>query len=150
MGPCMASQPPDQRDREGTLTDIIIDSSTGLPELPEGHFWKVKRRKEYDYGFSYFSGFEVVWMEPNPTGTKRVHGRKHWYWLASKYYDVPCSEPKEKARGTVYTNAQGERIEALELRPEEILETAVRVLQKVQDDNRTLELLGDYPPKTLN
>lgn len=131
------------------MTEIIINSATGLPELPEEHFWKVKRRKEYQYGFSYFSGFDVAWMEPNPTGTKRVHGRKHWYWLFSKYYDAPCTEPEEKAVGTVYTNIQGERIEALELRPEEILETAVRVFQKVQDDERTLELLGDYPPKSL-
>jgi hypothetical protein len=131
------------------VTDIIIDSTTGLPELPEGHFWSVKRTKVHDYGFAYFSGFAVVWMEPNPTGKKRVHGRKHWYWLFSSYYDVPCTEPREKARGTVYTDVQGARTEALELRPDEILEAAVKVVQKVADDERTIALLGDYPPKRL-
>lgn len=137
------------------MTDIIMDPTTGLPELPEGHFWKVRRRKRYGFSevalssYEYVSGFEVVWMEPNPTGTERVYGRKYWYWFAKDYYDVRSDTPQEKAKGSVYTSVQGVRTEALELRDDEILETAIRVFEKVQADKHTLTLLGDYPPKSL-
>lgn len=135
------------------LGEIVISTATGLPELPEGHFWKVQRKKKYNYSyevFSYLSGFEVVWMEPNPEGTKRVLKRKHWYSISQSWVTVPDTEPVAKMRATIYTEVQGQRVEAMELRKPEILDAAVCAFEKVYSEEQTLSLLGEYPPKTLN
>ena len=40
-----------------------IDTNTGLPELPEGHFWRVT---------TGFEGMEVQWRKPTWYGSKVV------------------------------------------------------------------------------
>jgi hypothetical protein len=140
-----------------SINGVPIDEATNLPQLPEGHFWKVRKKKETGYSsvdyyrYVYYDGFEVAWMKPNPTGIKWVHGSEKWWKLFQSGHYVPDTEPVAHDKGTVKDyDEEGKEVQATNLTEDLILTTALRVYQRAAESEKTHSLLGSYPPKALS
>lgn len=131
-----------------------ISNLTGLPELPENHFWRIWSTSEDIYGWHRFveSGVYVEIVE----FTSYVSSRKEWVvWpfykrtiemegqqqqrLVSAAIRIPIAKGSIERR-----NADLE-----EVTEELILETAIEVYEKWSKKKAAASLLGDYPPKKI-
>lgn len=101
-----------------------IDPTTGLPELPEGYFWKVSRT-ENPYGLSE----EPVFVELMRTST----------------FDGVLVLYRRVTRFTPFE----EYVDFRDLKPRHIRSTAKSVYRAWKRLQRSEELLGDYPPNSL-
>lgn len=114
-----------------------MDELTGLPELPEDHYWKVSEtdfsypfhstyddRKERKFSVGIWARFKVKSMV-----------RKHWWSRLEEEW----AEHTNPIR-TGYMP---------ELTAEAIREKAEQVLAQWEADKAKHALLGDYPPKKL-
>ena len=134
------------------MSKTVIDSTTGLPKLPEGDWWEVRKQMKTDYSigamsyYTYWSGhYEVVWFTKE---LKTVYRRKHWWSLWESQIEELQTVEKEKF--SVYTKIQGEPVKATKLTTKEIREAANHAYDAVTAREKTENLLGKYPPKKLN
>lgn len=114
-----------------------INYTTGLPELPEGYWWRVKREDIEHYG---------SWVSVNIM--RRVPKRSFWT-------DKP-HPTKTTTVVFVYSYERWEKFASATAPKVRIFEIAAHVLRKAEDRWRTenqadevTDLLGDYPPKRL-
>jgi hypothetical protein len=94
------------------LTDIKINTETGLPDLPERHFWRILVR----YGSHY-----------------RIQIREEVSLFGLRLGSVEVAEQV-----------------MLELTPYEASRRARELYTKTYSGRDQKDLLGDYPPKSLN
>lgn len=154
-----------------------IDESTGLPELPEGYFWRVKRdRVEIrqslpDSEWEPFRGM-LHWGDSNRTPGCRTEtrtvtktleeatGRGMWRnRVRSREYEVEevryvGRSAEIVAHGTPKTGPQMYRGDDGVLYTQPQMETITRSNLLVQCEGamekfEALKLYGDYPPKKL-
>lgn len=100
----------------------MADEMTGLPELPEGCFWRVV--PTYNFYTNLFSGVKLVLM----------HRRKGWFLT---------HEEELRRTDYAYDGRPDDVREWLKSRAEELHEWFVK-------SGETLEFVGDYPPKNIN
>ncbi|MEG2778200.1 MAG: hypothetical protein RR905_02810 [Aurantimicrobium sp.] len=117
-----------------TTTEIVIDPATGLPELPEGHFWRVSQG---DY-------------------CVRLEIRKHRKRFGTKLViRGRVRSIRTEGEERYLSRAVGE-ISAEDFTPEAIFYSAHDVLAEWRTRDAAIHryeknkaLLGDYPPKKL-
>lgn len=137
-----------------------IDLTTGLPEVPEDMFWRVRERRgdrweEYQHGYvvelmrkSRIKLYEqrkflgIFTIKPIMTEEESDS------LIASEWILITRFEPSDKYKKETQV-AKARCAQLRELTPELILETAVKVLEKYEDLELRRKFLGDYPPKTL-
>lgn len=145
------------------MAKSVIDPNTGMPKLPEGDWWEVRKqsKKDYTFGFtySYFTGyFEVVWFRIDHDNTKTEYYRDHWWSLKKTAHTVSDPKPVEKFTFSVYSDKSfdedGDPQKATELTPETVRAAAERCYECATDldeaRQKTDTLLGKYPPNSLN
>lgn len=139
---------------------VDINLETGLPEIPEGHFWRVVDQDTHWGIYPYVS----VQMILPFTITRRE--KKKFLWF--KYEGAEITERNESIiidqgiwdpnveagddTAIVFTDLEGVRRPALhrnELTPESILAAAQKGLNTYQKRLTAKSLMGDYPPKKL-
>lgn len=144
---------------------ITLDETTGLPQLPEGQFWRVRSANSDNPNLA------VVML----MATQTVHGtvRKWWWnvptttvtekWLESAYVrewykengavaweennvpaDVPTNFDKTTRMDGLYSYYD------VSVTKETILRTAIKILEKRAEQAEKTKFFGDYPPKSLN
>lgn len=121
---------------------MTIDQNTGLPQLPEGFFWRVTH--PLDPG-GYWGGYsqdttklQVLLMEQLPDEEAEDKRSK----LIRRLFPLETTwEPQ--APGVEYAETcQGTSNQA-------IVNAAYRVLKRQRRDESLSSKLGDYPPKKL-
>ena len=130
-------------------TEIKIDASTGLPELPENMFWEVYEGTDYDRGLLY------VALTKKPT--KKYGNRWQRYWDESGKYDDKIIKEYRVEFREIRSDAEalGEPYELhikqniLYLANEIMKDEAAR-LRQAEFDGMIETYTGKYPPKTLN
>lgn len=120
---------------------ITIDTETGLPELPEGQFWRVT---DYQPIFSGLTGYgaghsvQIVEHVTSPTVQTR------WRWF--RWIEIE-GEPETRV------NVLQHRQISEALSEESILKTAIDLLESIEEarlaEEAIARLVGDYPPKKL-
>lgn len=113
-----------------------IDPNTGLPQLPEGQYWKVEIDEVFEEPF-------VILMR-----------RRKW-WTSAQVHSVPVlsgwDDPNEKyldrVRDTASPEFNDENIRRSAQRLLDILEMQENEREARQKNSR---LLGDYPPNKVD
>jgi len=153
-----------------------ISNLTGLPELPEGQYWRVGQSggATNRLGFSLFGDPIGAYVEIRERGTKieevdktfNIFGREFVHGTEEKEVETDECVFREfiKRRTpfdvTVYGEDESEPIgvresfrenyvQAHELTREDILQTVLKLLTRRDEEAKSKELLGDYPPKNL-
>lgn len=125
----------------------MTDIETGLPELPEGFFWRIRnaQRPLYDWFRSttyvdVYDEFVLCVMKTGyvKPGTRVIPGK--WYWPFPKTEDDSRQVP---AQEVYIEKVYGEPT------PEAFRDTAQVLLKRFEDARLRERLLGDYPPKKL-
>jgi len=111
-----------------------IDLATGLPELPEGHFWRVAHPLEaWGFGECDHARLQVE-LRVTTTVTSQVKtGRFFGEWMTVQ---------KESSSVVVTENCDGTS-------PADVLEAARRAMENFEARQAAHALVGDYPPKQL-
>lgn len=104
-----------------------IDKTTGLPEVPEGHFWRIHQDGTWGYLCLCLKERQPRWYNKNRAVT--VDSR----WLDHGALDE-SDDPKSYIRA-----------EAVKL-----LEGVEANLKRAKRRKAIADLLGDYPPKSLD
>lgn len=120
-----------------------MTTETGLPELPEGYFWRVRHRRyrpfeKYDWVDTDTTRLQVLLIKTfSGTRTEKVYP-KPWYRRTHKEIEVPYTSEDiqfvEDAEGT-HTIA--------------VRNAANRIMKRWEKAKVRDALVGDYPPKTL-
>lgn len=129
------------------MTDIKTDLATGLPELPEGMYWRVSESRTFYYGLAVCVAIVTDKVEKT---TKRV--RNMWgffkdvtvnrHYTETIYSKVVCYEDSD------------DRLDIADITDEDISRTAeiayAGYLRDFGKEAKRKRYLGDYPPKSLN
>lgn len=125
-------------------------AETGLPELPEGMFWRVKRwdpsgllsvtEPSVIVAIIHEFRYELTTRRQIDLGIFSFD----WGWET-----VPKVRSDEVESATVFTE-DNVIVPPSSLTPADILRTAERVYKRWQESVEAASLLGDYPPKKLN
>lgn len=138
-----------------------IDPRTGLPEVPEGYFWRVTKS-----GFEWSHGWGRYW-EPHPLLTVDLRKRdpKRWYHRSETSHSVqsidlaiytdesyqrdghPWSEPKWRDHSDEdYQNIiRNAAIKLYERNQASLEQAAIRERTRAA----VAKIMGDYPPKKV-
>lgn len=118
-------------------------SETGLPELPEGYFWRVRHHRSRDQGYHDWvvtdtTRLQVLLMQTvSGTRTEKVYP-KPWYRLTHQEITTP------------YTYEEIQFVEDCEgTHPIAVSNAANRIMKRWEKAKVRDALVGDYPPKTL-
>jgi hypothetical protein len=116
------------------LSDVVIDTDTGLPVLPDGFFWRVEGRTTF-YGHPEKPNVRLMRTVKFTDSRVTVPGR--WPWSAG----VPA----------VQTRNEPVLVKPLpdEFTEEHIRKAALDVWDRWQVVKAREALVGDYPPKRL-
>ena len=143
---------------------ITIDETTGLPELPEGQFWRVGPTRHDNLAMLQLMEKTLV-----TTTTKRRRvvtevvsdGEKE---LVSRYIqefykengltewkeeDTPPSAIPENFKKGGGRQGRPIHYRDTSVTKESILRTAIKIMEKIAEENERATLYGDYPPKSL-
>ena len=104
------------------MTETKYAPETGLPELPEGHFWRLAPE-------GYGRGVEV-----------EIRRKR----LGLRALSVLVAHGTIYGTGAFATSIPYERVEV-----EDVRRTAERVLETWASRSRGRSIFGDYPPKSL-
>lgn len=134
----------------------MIDLTTGLPELPEGHWWEIKSDKQiskiigdfiqYDYGYSV----NIMKMYTETTELRK----KHW-WSVRKTYEpiTPYQREMNVEKTFVLKHDVFSAFDSTDLSatitPEGVLKAAQRCKDTYDRRIGSYNLVGKYPPKKL-
>lgn len=119
-----------------TPDELVNDPATNLPKLPEGYWWKVSR--EFENIYADYLRVAIMHKKPKPhwfTGnpTKKivdtVFAESSVYWEAF----AESADPKKRVRSLA----------------ESALDKAIPQWRAERQADEILDLLGDYPPKSL-
>lgn len=125
-----------------------IDPLTGLPELPEGHFWRVSHPRNYG---------EFYWNEEEDksrlrvflvrTGTeieesKEFQGKNFFTRMLTLWLRVNKVTYEEYDRVEKFRDCKG-------VHPQAILNAANVIMKEWLKEQETAKLVGVYPPKRL-
>lgn len=144
-----------------------MDSITGLPELPEGYFWRVEKAniralsRDY-YSFDSVDGAIVRLVYRETIVVPKGFLRPERFSIKEKSVaqgDV-MMEVKRGAPGARRDSGYSDRYISYDVTPESVLDAAKKVYylwqqgierKKIEDEKAAVKasLLGDYPPKTL-
>jgi len=150
-----------------------LDETTGLPPLPEGHWWEVRKYEtSVSNGFGYVSkqedGYEVCVMREATIPAYSTPG-KHW-WSAEivtpeRYVDQvvhrkQITDPDLCAKRVTisYRGFNSEtKVGKQEIAPADILKAALDIMDYIEERKAEIArrdksdaLLGAYPPKALS
>jgi hypothetical protein len=128
-----------------------INEATGLPELPEGQWWEVRKSpapNPSDYLYVPSAGipwFEVVIRETRTFQELPEPGR--WPWSR----DIP-GKSVSKVVDIASQDLWDHKLKryARDLTPRLIRKAAFSLIQSQNREARMLSLLGAYPPKKLD
>lgn len=114
-----------------------MTTETGLPELPEGHFWRVRYHHRYSsYGIDYVDRTRLqVQLIETRTTTWIATQRK---WFRNK--EISYTDVDKNALFT--EDCQGTN-------PIAVRNAANRIMKLWEKAKVRDALVGDYPPKTL-
>lgn len=142
--------------------DIIINTQTGLPALPEGQHWRVSVEDSWlalyprHVNVSVIKVFIVIKQDYFDLGLFRIKRRRTITEQTEQIvatHSVWGDEVKAgAAKDQTVLNAEGNRCVYLppnDLAAEHIRRTAEYVLQKKEKIERMEALLGDYPPNSI-
>lgn len=121
---------------------MSIDVNTGLPQLPEGYFWRVTYPLDEDY--SFFTApldrtkLKVFLMEESPD--KKVEDKRNK--LIQRMIPLKDTWEKQSPTGTYSELCKGVSNQA-------IVDAAYRILKRQRRDKALSAKIGDYPPKKL-
>lgn len=127
-----------------------IDELTGLPELPDGCFWRV-----LEYSNPYFAlrepssyGFYVEIVEKTTLIKPAVKSFWFFEWHSGTYEEV---KEKTLVSEQIKKHTTDGKTEVLleDLSKDLILKAAERAYDRWHLMERGQKLLGDYPPKSL-
>lgn len=145
---------------------ITLDETTGLPQLPEGQFWRVRS--------AHYDSSDLAMVVLMAKHTMRGTVRKWWgwnvptttvdeKWLESAYVrewyekDGKTAWEKNNVPADVPTNFnKTTRMDGLSayydisVTKETILRTAIKIIEKRAEQAEKTKFFGDYPPKSLN
>ena len=123
--------------------DIALDKTTGMPVLPEGYFFKVKREKYHKYG------------PQCPPYQVSVHRKRFLRSRLIVFTEIAMDESK-RDEITRWGGAEDPVDSLVYLTGERILATALylypRLLERIENQKLALEhtgLLGKYPPNSI-
>lgn len=146
-----------------------ITEVTGLPELPDGMFYRVRELKDRDYAFTFVrpNGFILSIMSKSVTKLTRpkyvsILGRNFKTGIEEFYQETFTDEVTVSIKvpdpdDTLQT-FDGSPVEGLnvvrearveELNSELILKHAIKAYELLQRKIFGRQFVGDYPPKTL-
>lgn len=122
-----------------------VDVSTGLPELPEGKFWRVRhpsiKEPEHShiaFGPAYWavdrSKLQVSVVKRETRERNVTRGRLWWKRTEVFREEREFETAKRECEGT---------------QPEDILAAAIALLEQLAEQDRINSLLGSYPPMSL-
>lgn len=139
----------------------MLDKLTGLPEVPEGYWWRVTRERQQVSGWDPYPSvqngglsstgwsYRMVGIVSLMTTEYRT-GPSHWYTKAK-----PQTVEVARYRHTIRIKADSSNYN-YEITPHSILRTAVGIMasweadKKLKAQQRAVDsLMGDYPPKRL-
>ncbi len=130
-------------------TEIKIDASTGLPEIPDNMFWQVYEGKGYNTGYLY------VALVRKPS--KKYGNSWQRYWDDSGKYDDKvireyCREFRDirsdaEALGEPYELHIKQNILHI---AEQTMKAEATRLRQAEFDGMIEAYTGNYPPKSLN
>ena len=130
-------------------TEIKIDASTGLPEIPDNMFWQVYEGEGYNTGYLY------VALVRKPS--KKYGNSWQRYWDESGKYDDKvireyCREFRDirsdaEALGEPYELHIKQNILHI---AEQIMKAEATRLRQAEFDGMIEAYTGNYPPKSLN
>lgn len=134
----------------------MTDLTTGLPELPEGHWWEVRPDKKlkqmidtlqiFDHGYS-------VNIVTNRISTT-TWDRKHWWSFGYSTIKVPPYTEEVDVESTyilksdVFSAFDSTDLSAT-ITPEAVLKAAKRCKETWDRRVTSYGLIGKYPPKKL-
>ncbi|GAA1412058.1 hypothetical protein AUR04nite_00130 [Glutamicibacter uratoxydans] len=140
------------------MTEIVIDPATGLPELPENHFWEVER-SDHHYGWVsggyYGAGFYeyegeaylvTIKERATRTETKEVKSKNpSWHWWNSEPEYLYTTEAKEVEREIRVARKRVVRIKDLsELTEREEVELRARLNLTIDELDASKDSWNDY------
>lgn len=153
-----------------------ISKLTGLPELPEGQFWRVAETQGHSWGglslglsnIAYVAlmtkmtvtstrpriihlpfGLEFVWGSESVTETTDHEILREDIVIEEAYFqNVYANEDDETPIG-VRETTRVTRMSGDNVTPEAIVEACEKLLLRKKELEKAHELLGDYPPKSL-
>jgi len=110
-----------------------FDTLTGLPELPEGQFWRV-----VEYAWSYYgtSGPQVQIVERS----KKV--------LRARWFQAPVSRDVEQVIDAIEMKYKGDLPSRVDVKNAAV-ELMSRRLKEEERRRTWDEIAGDYPPNTV-
>lgn len=119
----------------------MLDENTGLPELPEGYFWRVEHPLLHIHSGIYQRDTDrlQVGLMKQPEDTLEPDPRSKWVQkILPAKREVSTQTPK-----MLYLSAcKGTSDQA-------IRDAAYTILKRKREDERLASKLGDYPPKKL-
>lgn len=142
-----------------TSEEFKIDKETGLPEVPDNHFWRVSSYRTYHDFFNTRPDEEgpcVILVRrdkikrsfPKPVG---VFGEFLNSIFNIKTEKIEIEEETEvNVEFELIKHPKSNKvIKFEEITSEGIKAACIRLLQRVESRKRAEDLLGDYPPKKL-
>lgn len=126
-----------------TATEINIDESTGLPELPEDHFWRVNPsaidvyRRLPDTEFEKYQRY--LSNDYFATKSERIEEiRKSFFGLKRTMY-VKYVNRSQYVYGASYGEDNVTRAN--------LLERAINIRKEMLEYEENQKIMGEYPPK---
>lgn len=139
------------------MTDINISSITGLPELPEGQYWKVCKSEPFwlgsdeTYSLGIFENVErnrtTDWSKEVPTGTEvesRKQSSRGFLGIKKTWTEHRVHYVKVEPR-CVY----GRSFDGYLPTKFDVSDLAYEIMADLADRAHTESLLGCYPPNKL-
>lgn len=157
---------------------VEIDEATGLPELPEGHWWEVVEQKNVGHGIAWPAHYELrilkrIEIQPAQEYVNGGWGRRGT-WVTPPVEHGTCemgstivlnsdldgAEPSPHGQMMTHYGSIREMDAAGRLTPDGLSYAARRLIKRMEDDRilaekraaaeaGTKSLLGAYPPKRL-
>lgn len=142
-----------------------IDETTGLPKLPEDHFWRIEenRIQIMESGeWTEWGAPEPYYYEPDEKESREVIETVS-IGVGRRVRIPNGNPPKEEHRYLTHISKYSKRygkwgyklsigeylLDGNPVTPDNILERCTEVLQEWEDEKKRKELYGDYPPKKL-
>lgn len=121
---------------------MTIDQNTGLPQLPEGYFWRVDHPNSYGdwspFQLEDKTTLQVRLMMELPDKAQE-DGR---HWLIKRIFPLDNTATPQDPLSLYKRKCKGMSNQA-------IVNAAYQILKQQSHDKRVASKLGDYPPKKL-
>lgn len=134
---------------------MVIDETTGLPELPEGQWWRVEEEEAPGLAV-YAKSIQVSIVERYREYRKEHRYRVNWfgrYVPSGLTIDLWTDNDRVLRTQTIYSEKPGiwgyYPVPRNEVTHGDVLRTAKLIIESRDREIAAAALLGDYPPKKL-